>query len=47
MLFRSPSTPTPDPTNPGGGGGGGWGWLLAALGVAGAAFFIVPKLGKG
>jgi len=28
-------------------GGGGWGWLLAALGVAGAAFFIVPKLGKG
>lgn len=28
-------------------GGGGWGWLLAALGLAGAAIFIVPKLGKG
>ncbi len=40
----APNTPVPDPTNP---GGGGWGWLLAALGVAGAAFFIVPKLGKG
>ncbi len=36
---------TPDPTNPG--GGGGWGWLLAALGLAGAAIFVVPKLGKG
>jgi hypothetical protein len=43
----APSSPTPDPTNPGGGNGGGWGWLLAALGLAGAAFFIVPKLGKG
>lgn len=28
-------------------GGSGWGWLLAALGLAGAAIFIVPKLGKG
>lgn len=27
--------------------GGGWGWLVAALGIAGAALFIVPKLGKG
>lgn len=48
LNTTAPSTPTPDPTNPGGGGsGGGWGWLLAALGIAGAAFFIVPKLGKG
>ncbi|MFN7143687.1 MAG: hypothetical protein ACK4YP_07930 [Myxococcota bacterium] len=39
------STPPVDPTNPG--GGGGWGWLLAALGLAGAAIFVVPKLGKG
>ena len=48
LNTTAPSSPTPDPTNPGGGGsGGGWGWLLAALGLAGAAFFIVPKLGKG
>ena len=47
LNTTAPSTPTPDPTNPGGGSGGGWGWLLAALGIAGAAFFIVPKLGKG
>ena len=26
---------------------GGWGWFVAALGIAGAAIFIVPKLGKG
>ena len=25
----------------------GWGWFLAALGLAGAAIFVVPKLGKG
>ncbi|MDP2309936.1 MAG: hypothetical protein Q8P41_29960 [Pseudomonadota bacterium] len=37
------STPPVDPTNP----GGGWGWLLAALGLAGAAIFVVPRLGKG
>ncbi len=43
----APNSPTPDIPGPGGGGGGGWGWLLAALGLAGAAFFIVPKLGKG
>ena len=28
-------------------GGSGWGWFLAALGLAGAAIFVVPKLGKG
>lgn len=39
------STPPVDPTNPG--RGSGWGWLLAALGLAGAAIFVVPKLGKG
>lgn len=39
------STPSIDPTNPG--GGGGWGWLLAALGLAGAAIYFVPKLGRG
>ncbi|MES2638092.1 MAG: hypothetical protein V4850_01360 [Myxococcota bacterium] len=27
--------------------GGGWGWLIAALGVAGAAVYLLPKLGKG
>ncbi|MDP2307144.1 MAG: hypothetical protein Q8P18_14055 [Pseudomonadota bacterium] len=27
--------------------GGGWGWFLAALGVAGAAVYLLPKLGKG
>lgn len=37
------STPPVDPANP----GGGWGWLLAALGLAGAAIFVVPRLGKG
>ncbi len=40
------------PTNNSGGpdapgSGGGWGWFLAALGLAGAAIFVVPKLGKG
>lgn len=40
------SDPPPvDPTNPP--GGGGWVWLLFGLGVAGAAVFLVPKLGKG
>ncbi|MDP2316565.1 MAG: hypothetical protein Q8P41_26970 [Pseudomonadota bacterium] len=29
------------------GGGGGWGWLIAALGVAGAAVYLLPRLGKG
>lgn len=37
------SSPVPDAAP----SGSGWGWLLAALGIAGAAFFIVPKLGKG
>lgn len=37
------SAPPIDPTNP----SGGWGWVLAALGIAGAAFFVLPKLGKG
>ena len=47
LNTTAPSTPTPDPTNPGGGGsGGGWGWLLAALGVAGAAAFFLPKFGR-
>ncbi len=43
----APNSTPPDPSNPDGGKGGGWGWLLAALGLAGAAIFIVPKLGKG
>lgn len=43
----APNSTPPDPTNPDGGSGGGWGWLLAALGLAGAAIFIVPRLGKG
>ena len=52
LNTTAPSAPTPAPSLPGGGdggggSGGGWGWLLATLGVAGAAFFIVPKLGKG
>ena len=41
----APSSAPPDPTNPD--SGGGWGWFLAALGIAGAAIYIVPKLGKG
>ena len=48
LNTTTPVAPAPAPGLPGGPeGGGGWGWLLAALGVAGAAFFIVPKLGKG
>jgi hypothetical protein len=45
----APSSPSPAPSLPGdpGGGGGGWGWLLAALGVAGAAVYLLPKWGKG
>ena len=38
------SAPRSDPPNP---PGGGFGWFLAAAGVAAAAIFIVPKLGKG
>lgn len=42
------SAPRSDPpAPPGGPEGGGWGWFLAALGLAGAAVFLVPKLGKG
>ncbi len=40
----APSSPTPDPTKPD--SGGGFGWFLAAAGLAAAAIFIVPKLGK-
>jgi hypothetical protein len=40
----APNSPTSDPANPG--GGGGWVWVLGALGLAGAAFFFLPKLGK-
>ena len=36
----TPELPAPD-------SGGGFGWLLAAAGIAAAAIFIVPKLGKG
>lgn len=43
----APSSTPPAFGNPVGGSGGGWGWILAALGLAGAAIFIVPKLGKG
>ena len=28
-------------------GGSGFGWFLGAIGIAAAAIFIVPKLGKG
>lgn len=38
----SPSLPTVPPTT-----GGGWGWLAVGLGLAAAAVFIVPKLGRG
>lgn len=45
------TAPTAPGNNSGGpdipGSGGGWGWFLAALGLAGAAIFVVPKLGKG
>lgn len=40
----APSSAPPDPTNPS--SGGGFGWFLAAAGLAAAAIFIVPKLGK-
>jgi hypothetical protein len=36
----TPELPAPD-------SGGGFGWFLAAAGIAAAAIFIVPKLGKG
>ncbi len=42
----APSSSPPDPTDPSA-KGGGWFWVLGALGLAGAAFFVVPKLGKG
>lgn len=42
----SPSSNPADDANPDK-GGSGWVWFLAALGVAGAAFFVIPKLGKG
>ncbi len=41
----APSSAPPDPTKPD--SGGGFGWFLAAAGLAAAAIFIVPKLGKG
>ena len=44
------SAPSSGPTLPdpsGSSGGGGWLWLLAAAGLAGAALYFVPKLGKG
>jgi hypothetical protein len=41
----APSSAPPDLPNPD--SGGGFGWFLAAAGVAAAAIFIVPKLGKG
>ena len=41
----APRSAPPDPTNPD--SGGGFGWFLAAAGLAAAAIFIVPKLGKG
>lgn len=39
----APHSAPPDPP----GSGGGWGWLLAAIGVAGAAVYLLPKWGKG
>ena len=41
----APSSGTPDLPAPD--SGGGFGWFLAAAGIAAAAIFIVPKLGKG
>ncbi len=41
----APSSAPPDLPSPD--SGGGFGWLLAAAGIAAAAIFIVPKLGKG
>ena len=41
----APGASLPAPPTPA--AGGGWGWFLAALGLAGAAIFVVPKLGKG
>lgn len=41
----APSNNSGGPDVPG--SGGGWGWFLAALGLAGAAILVVPKLGKG
>lgn len=35
------------PGTPDGKEGGAWGWVLVGLGLAGAAVFLVPKLGKG
>lgn len=43
----SPSSAPPDLPKPPGSDSSGWGWFLAALGIAGAAIYIVPKLGKG
>jgi hypothetical protein len=40
------SAPSSSPADDAASMGGGWGWLLAALGIAGAAAFILPKLGK-
>lgn len=40
------SAPSSSPAGDAASMGGGWGWLLAALGIAGAAAFILPKLGK-
>ena len=40
----APNSPLPDPTNPN--SGAGWLWVLGAFGLAGAAFFFLPKLGK-
>ena len=40
----SPSSAPPPLSNPP--GGGGWSWFLGLVGLAGAAFYVVPKLGK-
>lgn len=37
------STPVPDVAP----SGSGWGWILAVVGLAGAAIYFAPKLGKG
>ncbi|MFZ5480635.1 MAG: hypothetical protein ACOZNI_27985 [Myxococcota bacterium] len=46
LNATAPRSPSPTVPDAGGGGGAGVGWLVAALGLAGAAFFILPKLGK-
>ncbi len=40
------SVPSSSPADDAAKAGGGWGWLLLGLGLAGAAVYFAPKLGK-